>query len=89
MSQWNGWLSVGDIAKSARCSRNLDFLLNMYSVEKEVDESTKSPGDFEYKVPNDKQLFGKIAEDIIQFIMTGDTSNEITSRGKRSCPGYH
>ena len=82
MSDWNGWLSVGDIAKSASCSRNLKHLIEHYSVETEIDLGRKFTVDYGNQEPGEKIIFGKVAEDIIQFIMTGDTSNEIISRGE-------
>jgi len=79
---WKGWLKVGEIAKYASCPRSLKNLIDCFSVDKEIDLDRKSPDEYEEKEYTKEQLFGKVAEEIIQHTMTRSSPEEIIFTGQ-------
>lgn len=79
---WNGWVSVGQIASSAKCSRSIFNIIQQYKVDKKIDLKRNLDIPYVEREYDSDQIMGKIAEDVLQYIMSGNTSEDIIQKGQ-------
>lgn len=79
---WNGWVGVGQLATSAKCSRAIFNIIQQYMVDKKIDLKRNLDIPYDEIEHNSDQIMGKIAEDVLQHIMSGNTSEDIVQKGQ-------